>query len=69
MGKFGGNSRKNAQETLKNDIIATKNKAQIMNDLSILTKDGKLDYSKMGEIEILPDALSFDEFVMPLKIA
>ena len=38
-----------------------------MNDLSILTKDGKLDYSKMGEIPTLPNALGFENFIQAFR--
>ena len=38
-----------------------------MNDLSIFRNGEALDYTKMGEIEILPDALSFDAFVNAFK--
>ncbi len=38
-----------------------------MNDLSVFRKGEALDYTKMGEIENLPNALGFDEFANKLK--
>ena len=57
----------NAQNELKNAIITNKNKAKVMNDLDIFRSDNGFDYAKMGEISILPNKVSYDEFVKKIK--
>ncbi len=52
---------------IKYVIINSKNKAEIVNELNNFVKNGKIDYTKMGEISTLPPKMNYKSFYDDFK--